>query len=199
MEYSKTKVVGSALYFELERKSVSSYGQDEPYERTEVKQVVLLPYFTLGDSRVRVRTLKRVVDVQRPRSRWESYSTHAFAYAQGREEFDKAYEDITNDITTGAPPYNKVSNEDAEKFAMVALDGFVHRDLLNHFKIGWTLVGKPFAVEISEEDAYHIKRVATPTGLVKRIERVKKALGYPDISRAREKRPVPVVTTEEAV
>lgn len=184
MEYSKTKVIGSALYFEFERALDWTTNSN-----LEVQQTLLTPQFILDRSRhIAIRTMERRVSRRSPRERWNIFRTAAVTVEEV-DKFNQTYRDIIhkpNPEDDSTIMFNMVSQERSKEIAETLLAGFVKRDIYDFMEKGWTLVGRPFAVEVSELEAHQLRANSAPPTLYKRIERAKKALGYPDIKRIKD-------------
>lgn len=151
----KNKVLGKALYLEFRKDSYTV-------------QLVLTPEaINENGEYVPMRLMRRQISVHSPRKTWRFDSAGVGAMNSQKETV------LQVDNT-----FKQFETADAKYVAKTALQ-FVKPLLSQLHHQGWVMEKSPFAVEFSQEDAQKVEQSATPQGLVRRILRVREALGFP--------------------
>ena len=149
---ASTKSIGKALYLE--------YRHGDSY----ATQVILVPELrntspSLPWERTRFTMYRRQVSVGRPRTKW-------------RSAISNLHGDELSELRSAAAP---LSNEQVSQY----LAGFqTYLDNLN--SRGWRLNRSAIVVDVTLDDAAEVAGYKTPHGILRRINKSRKTLGFSD-------------------
>ena len=151
----KNKVLGKALYLEFRK------------EQYTVQLVITPEAVNENGEYVPLTAMRRQISAYHPRKTWR---------------FDKAgssaIESRKNDVLNVDFSFKEMELDKAKYYGKMNLQ-FVKPLLSQLHHQGWSLQNKPVAIEFSQEDSMKIGANETPQGLVRRILRVREALGFP--------------------
>jgi hypothetical protein len=156
---------GKALYLEL-RKDNYTY-----------QVIVTPPAINVEGNYVPACVMERRISSWHPRRNWNFSSIPTNA--------DYAIE------RTAVGGFTQIEVGDAQKIGAQHINRLLSRTLDSLFHKGWTLFQKPVAVETTYKDLELIKSGKTSNDLVRRVERSRKAFGFPEALFA-EPTPAPV-------
>lgn len=151
----KNKVLGKALYLEFRKEQYTLQFILTPEAVNEAGEYVPL---TL---------MRRQISAYHPRKTWR------FDNAGHGKRIERM-----NDVLNVDFSFQGMELNQAKYYAKRDLQ-FVKPLLSQMYHQGWKLEHKPVAVEFSQEDSQKISENATPQGLIRRILRVRDAVGFP--------------------
>lgn len=161
----KQKVVGKAVYIELERKLEL---KDKTY--TTVRQILLFPEFVLGGVYHPIHKYERTLAINSKRPRWQDYGVHNITEAYTTTE-------------TGEHQITKLELDKASEFASKRMDMYLFSSLERYLDASYEFIKQPVVVEVSEFDAREVLAGRVPNEAIKRVYRARKAVGFPDLDR----------------
>jgi hypothetical protein len=145
---------GKALYLEL-RKDNYTY-----------QVIVTPPAIDVEGNYVPASLMERRISSWHPRKNWN------FSSIPTNRDFA-----LERDAAGG---FSQVEVENAQFFGAQHINRLLSRTLDSLFHKGWTLFKQPVAVETTYKDLALIKSGKTSNDLVRRIERSRKAFGFPE-------------------
>jgi len=145
---------GKALYLEL-RKDNYTY-----------QVIVTPPAIDVDGNYVPASIMERRISSWHPRRNWNFSSIPTNAdYALERD---------------AAGEFTQIDKDNAQAIGAMHINRLLARTLDSLFHKGWTLFKQPVAVEATYKDLVSIKSGKTSNDLVRRIERSRKAFGFPE-------------------
>jgi hypothetical protein len=151
-----TILVGKALYTEFRKDG-------------HTLQIIFTPEAMLADDYVPATIWRRQISSWNPRKPWRAYSQE-WATLNERREYRKN--------NAGNPP--TISDKDEAITYSVKGLLFIDRTFASLTDQGWSLYKEPLVIDFSQEDLDNTKTWATPTALIRRITRSRKAVGFDD-------------------
>lgn len=151
----KNKVLGKALYLEFRR------------EQYTVQLVVTPEAVNENGEYVPMSLMRRQISSYHPRKSWRFDNAGNAKNAERKVEvlnLDGSFKELPLDSA-------KFSGKMGLQFVKPLLSQLHHQD--------WKMEKTPVMIEFSQEDAEKISKSETPQGLVRRILRVREALGFP--------------------
>lgn len=163
--YSKNKVIGKAIYLELDAEL--AFGSNR---YVTVRQFIVFPDSMLDGAYLPISRAERTLSFASSSSRWSIYTS----------EILNPY--ITSSGVGGKKEFAKVDISEAEPFAeqqnktLISILGrYLERD--------WNIVKQPIAIEVSENDIALVRNEQIPQAVVRRVMRSRKALEFPPLDR----------------
>jgi len=120
-----------------------------------VSQMIILPEVSEADVKVPMVMLNRRLSAIAPKKTWSRFASGTTA----RRE---------HAIGT------------IKEQCILNVSAFVQSSLQRHINAGYKTVGEPIFFEVTQEDAYAIRDMKTPYKVIGRINKARKALGYPE-------------------
>ena len=151
----KNKVLGKALYLEFRK------------EQYTVQLVITPEAVNENGEFVPMTLMRRQISSYHPRKTWRFDNAGNAKIAERK-----------NDILNVDFSFKEMELDKAKYYAKMNLQ-FVKPLLSQLHHQGWNLEKNPVAIEFSQEDSMKIGKNETPQGLVRRILRVREALGFP--------------------
>lgn len=145
---------GKALYLELRK------------ENYTYQIVVTPPAIDVEGNYVPASVMERRISSWHPRRNWN------FASVPTNAEFTLA--------RTAVGGFEQLDLETAQHIGAKHIQRLLARTLDSLFHKGWTLFKQPVAVETTYKDLALVKSGKTSNDLVRRIERSRKAFGFPE-------------------
>ena len=197
------KIIGKAVYLELINNPDADSRTFGYWSKNAVYQVILFPEHLDSAGNVKPAQLwQRVVSATTPRSQWDKVAISRLYNPKGIEE-KLAETDENQNYHFSFPAYSSdeyKSLTDKEKFdsALFTLETLLRGVFVGTFherttlpngdtetkvvaQQGWIVRNsKPLVVEITDEDAENVDSYTTPQALIRRIQKARVSVGFPE-------------------
>jgi hypothetical protein len=149
-----TILVGKALYTEFRKDG-------------HTLQMIFTPEAMFDDKYVPATIWRRQISSWNPRRPWRAYSQE-WATLNERKDYRNA---------NAGSPQTFTDKDEANAYAVKGLL-FIDRTFASLIDSDWTLYKEPVVIDFSREDLENTMKWDTPTALIRRITRSRKALGF---------------------
>lgn len=188
------KIIGKALYLELINNPDAPEKSVGYWYKNGVRQVIIFPEHIDEVGNVKPAAVwERVVSAHSPRSQWNSTTISRLVKPATQEELDAegyhlSFNTYTSDefkALTDREKFDAALYTLTQTLKSHLLDTYAYEDAEGQRQWGvsqtWVIRdSKPIAVEITDEDASNARSYKTPQAVIRRIQKARVAVGFPE-------------------
>lgn len=188
------KIIGKAVYLELVNNPDAPTGAIGFWYKNAVRQIILFPEHIDEVGNVKPAAIwERIVSAHSPRSQWNTTIVSRLVKPATQEELEgEGYHISFNNYTSDE--FKALTDKEKFDAGVFTLTQMLKGNILDTYSKenaegqrewgvsqNWVIRdSKPIVVEITDEDASHARSYKTPQAVIRRIQKARVAVGFPE-------------------